>query len=190
MGLATVTHTSDSVTELDVNLTADPPDPLPLTLILALPRPKSLKRIIQGITAVGIKDLYLIGSWRVEKSYWHSPVLNDSTLCRHLKLGLEQAGDTRMPTITQRRYFRPFVEDEIPALIKDTLALVAHPHTSSPLVPVRKHQHITLAVGPEGGFIPFELDLMQKQGFQAISLGQRILGVEQAIPALIGKLCL
>jgi RsmE family RNA methyltransferase len=190
MGVGTVISTTTSVTELDVNLTVDPPEPLPLTLILALPRPKHLKRIIQGIAAAGIKHLYLISSWRVEKSYWGSPVLNESTLCRHLKLGLEQAGDTRMPTITQRRRFRPFVEDEIPKLVENSLAVVAHPYNSSDNVPVDAHQHITLAVGPEGGFIPFELDLMRKQGFLAISLGQRILRVEQAIPALIGKLCL
>jgi RsmE family RNA methyltransferase len=47
---------------------------------------------------------------------------------------------------------------------------------------------VTLVIGPEGGFIPFEIELLEKNGFQAVTLGPRILRVENAIPALAGRL--
>src|ERR1700720_4591395 len=97
--------------ELDVRLDSDPPPPLPLTLILALPRPKVLSRVIAGAASMGIKKIFLINAWRVEKSYWKSPKLLH--LRDHAILGLEQARDTVMPQIELRRFFRKFVEDEV-----------------------------------------------------------------------------
>lgn len=48
---------------------------------------------------------------------------------------------------------------------------------------------ITLAIGSEVGFIDSEVELLCKQGF-FITLGERILRVEHAIPAILGKLYL
>src|SRR5262249_56615134 len=112
--------------ELEVHLDDDPPPALPLTLVLALPRPKVLNRVIAGAASMGIKKIFLINAWRVEKSYWKSPKLDH--LRDHAILGLEQARDTVMPRIELRRLFRPFVEEEVD--VSGTLALVAHPGAS------------------------------------------------------------
>src|SRR5687767_6478487 len=68
--------------ELRVALMEDPPAPLPVTLILALPRPKVLNRVVASATSLGVKRLYLINAWRVEKSYWSSPRLSPENLHR------------------------------------------------------------------------------------------------------------
>ncbi|RYZ96209.1 MAG: 16S rRNA (uracil(1498)-N(3))-methyltransferase, partial [Moraxellaceae bacterium] len=43
-------------------------------------------------------------------------------------------------------------------------------------------------IGPEGGFIPYEIDLLNKQGFEVVNLGERIMRVETVVPYLLGRL--
>jgi 16S rRNA (uracil1498-N3)-methyltransferase len=186
LGTARITLLSGDALEMDVTLNRPPPPPLPLTLLLALPRPKSLKRVLQAVTAMGVKRIVLMNAWRVEKSFWESPVLQPETLREQMVLGLEQACDTLLPEIMLRPRFKPFVEDEVPGLIRNTRALLAHPLAEQPC-PRGLQEAVTLAVGPEGGFIPYEVELLQAQGFTAVSLGARTLRVEHAVPALLGR---
>lgn len=181
-----VEHREGQIT-LRVSLHRAPPPPLPLTLILALPRPKMLKRTIQHATALGVKQLYLINAYRVEKSYWQSPWLSEEKLREQCVLGLEQAVDTAMPKIELRKRFKPFVEDELPDIAAGSRKLVAHPVTDTPC-PVDIPDQTTLAVGPEGGFIPYEVEKLQEAGFESVHLGPRILRVETALPVLLARL--
>lgn len=187
IGSGRVTAQSEDCIELAVQLERSAPAPLPLTLILALPRPKMLKRTIQHVTALGAKKIYLINAYRVEKSYWQTPWLDADRLREQCLLGLEQAVDTAMPQIELRKRFKPFVEDELPEIAASSRKLVAHPVTETPC-PVDIAEQTTLAVGPEGGFIPYEVEKLQEQGFEAVHLGPRILRVETVIPVLLGRL--
>ena len=187
IGKATVLSLSGDSLTMGVVLDEIPPKPLPLTLIIAMPRPKSFIKCIEVATIMGVKQMYFIHSYRVEKHYWGSQKISENSIEEHIHLGLEQARDTMMPAIEFRRRFKPFFEDEIPEIIKGTTALVAHPYAAQPC-PYNVQCPVTLAIGPEGGFIPYEIDMMKNRGFEAISLGERILRVEHAIPALIGRL--
>jgi len=187
LGTGVISSLSSDVLEMEVRLDQPPPPPLPVTLLLALPRPKSLKKVLQAATAMGVKRIVLMATWRVEKSFWDSPALHPDGLREQMVLGLEQARDTVLPEITLRRRFRPFAEDEVPGLARATRALLAHPPASQPC-PRAVRGPVTLAVGPEGGFIPYEVELLQAHGFAAVSLGPRVLRVEQALPALVGRL--
>ncbi len=184
-GHATVTTISDSAITLCVCLDSPAPSPLPVTLIMALPRPKMLKRILQTASSMGVKKIYLINAYRVDKSYWSTPILK--AVDEQLLLGLEQAGDTLMPTIELRKRFKPFVEDELPALTKNTRGLVAHPYHAI-ACPHAECCPTTLAIGPEGGFIPYEIEKLNEAGLQTVHLGERILRVETALPVLLSKL--
>ena len=186
-GSGVITALTSSAMEMEVVLDQDPPPALPVTLLLALPRPKSLKKVLQAATAMGVKRIVLLASWRVEKSFWDSPVLRPEGLREQLVLGLEQARDTVLAEITIRKRFKPFVEDEVQELIRGTRALVAHPPATQPC-PRDVRGAVTLAVGPEGGFIPYEVELLQRHGFEAVSLGARRLRVEHAVPALLGRM--
>lgn len=187
MGSGIISALSDKAIVFDVTLAQLPPQALSLTLILALPRPKMLRRIFQTIATLGVKKLYLINSYRVEKSYWQSPFLQAEAIRHQLILGLEQGGDTLLPEVNLIKRFKPFLEDELPRIIKGTRALVAHPYTDEPC-PRAIDYPVTLAVGPEGGFIDYEIELLKKCGFNAVHLGARIMRVETAIPYLLGRL--
>ncbi|MBU0970266.1 MAG: 16S rRNA (uracil(1498)-N(3))-methyltransferase [Proteobacteria bacterium] len=187
MGTARVTRIYADSLELAVTLDMEPPAPLPLTLVLALPRPKMLKRIMESVTGLGVKQVYLVNSWRVEKSFWKSPVLEMENLEKYCRLGLEQGKDTLMPRIYQRRYFAQFVKEELPIIGHETLCITAHPKTSN-ICPTSVNKKTTLVVGPEGGFIELEVTTLEEAGFKPFSLGARILKVETATTYLIARL--
>jgi len=187
MGHGVIDQIDTDFVELNIELSQPPPAKLDVTLLLALPRPKMLKRVLQGITSLGVKQIYLINCYRVEKSFWSSPLLSQEQLHEQLILGLEQARDTILPQVHLRKLFKPFVEDELPALCQGTSALVAHP-ASEQITPLEPNQPTTLAIGPEGGFIPYEIDKLAACGFTPFSLGERILRVETAVPVLLSRL--
>ena len=187
LGGGIITEFNDDSILLDTNLHQSPPPALPLTLVLGLPRPKMLRRIFQAIATLGVKQLHLINSYRVEKSYWQTPFLDEENIHHQLILGLEQGCDTQLPEVHLHKRFKPFVEDELPAIVANTRALVAHPYTEIEC-PRQIDYSLTLAVGPEGGFISYEIDLLEKCGFGAVHLGQRIMRVETAVPYLLGRL--
>jgi 16S rRNA (uracil1498-N3)-methyltransferase len=185
-GTAQIAHLApDAATLSQFVLDTPPPAKLPLTLVLALPRPLVLKRLIMDAVTMGVERLVLLNSRCVEKSYWESQVFDE--LPQLVVLGLEQAGDTVAPVIELRPRFRPFVEDELPALVQGKTAIVAHPYAMQ-AAPIGLTSPCVLVVGAEGGFIPFEIDLLEKSGCQSVSLGQRILRTETAVPVLIGRL--
>lgn len=187
MGQATVEHLDSTQALLDLQLDQPAPPKLPLTLILAMPRPKMLKRTLQTIASMGVARLVLVNSFRVEKSFWQTPWLEPANIREQLLLGLEQACDTVLPEVMLEKRFKPFVEDRLPGLSADSLKLVAHPG-GFPECPRALSEPTTLAIGPEGGWIPYEVEMLRTAGFQPVQLGPRILRVETAVPALIARL--
>lgn len=173
--------------ELQVSFDQPPPAKLPVTLLLALPRPKMLRRVLQTVAAMGVPRLVLLNSYRVEKSFWQTPFLEPAAIHEQLILGLEQARDTVLPEVIIEKRFKPFVEDRLPQLAADTLGLVGHPG-DFPHCPLAVTQPVTLAIGPEGGWIPYEVDKLAAAGLQPVQLGERILRVETAVSALLARL--
>jgi RsmE family RNA methyltransferase len=187
IGAGRIVAISDSSLEMDVRFDSAPPQALPVTLILALPRPKAVRRVLRSATALGVKRIILLNCSRVEKSFWQSPLLTQEAINEQLVLGLEQSRDTILPEVLLRPLFKPFVEDELPGMHEGTVSLVAHPMAKGPC-PRNIGSAVTLAVGPEGGFIPYEIEKLLACGFTPISLGARILSVETAVPALLSRL--
>jgi len=187
IGKGRITATTPAAVEMEVVLSEPPPAPPSITLVLALPRPKVIKRVLLSIASLGVKRLYLINAFRVEKSYWQSPLLKPDAINEALVLGLEQARDTVLPEVCLRPLFKPFVEDELPALLRGTLALVAHPGAAE-VCPQPAAQPVTLVIGPEGGLIPYELEKLAAAGCRPVQIGARILRVETVIPFILGRL--
>jgi RsmE family RNA methyltransferase len=176
----------DSV-DMSVSFKQKPPAPLNVTLIMGLPRPQMLKRSLQCVASLGIKKIIILNFARVEKSLWQSSTLKPEAIEQELILGLEQAKDTVLPEVILKEQFKPFVEDELPKLIKGKQAFVAHPGESQVLSKIGKKGTV-LIIGPEGGLVDFEIELLKGKGVKAIGLGERILRFENVIPYVIGKM--
>ncbi len=187
MGRGQLLQLDATSAELQVAFDQPPPAKLPITLLLALPRPKMLKRVLQSVSAMGVPRLILLNSYRVEKSFWQTPFLEPEAIREQLILGLEQARDTVLPEVIIEKRFKPFVEDRLPQLAAGTLGLTGHPG-DYPACPRAVQQSVTLAIGPEGGWIPYEVDKLAEAGLKPVQLGERILRVETAVTALLARL--
>jgi len=193
VGTAEILSIDASELHLRCDLANPPPERPGIDLLLGFPRPKSLNRILPALASFGVDRIALVNGATVEKSYFATPLISDASVAELFSLGLEQARDTVAPQLSVHQRFRPFVEDALDALFPaPSLRLLAHP-SSTPLAPgllTRKSgiARTLLAVGPEGGWVPFELELLAAKGFTQISLGPRPLRTETAIPALLGAL--
>ena len=187
MGQGQLLRLDSDAAELQISLEQSAPAKLPLTLLLALPRPKMLKRVLQTVASMGVPRLILLNSYRVEKSFWQTPFLQPEAIREQLILGLEQARDTVLPEVIIEKRFKPFVEDQLPQLAAGSLGLVGHPG-DYPACPRAVDAPVTLAIGPEGGWIPYEVEKLAAAGLQPVQLGERILRVETAVTALLARL--
>jgi RsmE family RNA methyltransferase len=193
-GRGTVTGIGENRVELEVRLAREPGPGSGIELILALPRPIMLQRILKQATVLGVERFHLIRSARVEKSYFHSPVLNPEKIRILLQEGLEQAMDTRLPEVSIHHRFKPFVEDVVPALKGQ--GIIAHPGMKKTLSEVygrlgdSGREKLLVAVGPEGGWNDFEMGCFLERGFYPFSMGPRILHVDTAVTALLAQVSL
>ena len=184
-GSGTVIKLSDERTHLQVDLVDTPLPRHPCDLILALPRPKMLRRVFRTAAEMGVAHLYLINSARVEKSYWQSPLLQPDRIKAALTAGLERAGDTALPQVHLHPRFKPFIEDQLPGLIGPRACWIAHPGAREALA--NQSGGGLILLGPEGGFVPYEVELAQSLGAQPVRLSDRILSVDTAVTAALSQ---
>ncbi|MGM0444109.1 MAG: 16S rRNA (uracil(1498)-N(3))-methyltransferase [Fibrobacterota bacterium] len=190
LGIARITdvHTDSLALRLLPGSTPAPPK-YPIRLLCALPRPQTVKKIIYDATVFGIGEIHFFHTRKVEKSYWQSPVLTEQKLQERLNTALSQAVDTIAPKIVFHRYFKPFVEDVLPPLIREGENFLFHPGTESlpfSLEPCKSREVKNFIIGPEGGFTEYEISRLYELGLSPVTLGRRILRVEQAVSAIIG----
>lgn len=156
----------------------------PWDLLLALPRPKCLRRLWPQLAALGPSRVYLTAAEKVEKAYWGSTFLDPEIYRPMLIDGLMQAGDTILPDIEIHRRLKPLVEDVLPVRYAPGARLLAHPDAPDAGCPppaATPERPGLLAVGPEGGWSDYELRLFAARGFRRVSFGERILRADTAV---------
>lgn len=188
MGSGTIIESTPSQFKIEFELINAAPAPLPVKLVIALPRPKALLRVLQNATTLGVKEIYLLNAYRVEKAFWSCEQIKPHSIEKSILLGLEQARDTQTPQVHLEKRFKPFVEDRLAEIAAGTQKVVAHPSADAQ-IPVTFQGPHTIVIGPEGGFIPYEVEMLKKQGFEAISLGPRILRSETAMVTILARVC-
>lgn len=190
-GVGTVTSLAERTVELRCELEALIPARPPVDLLLALPRPKVMRRLWAQIAALGVGRIILTNAARVERNYFDTHVLTPDCYRPLLVEGLQQARDTRLPAVSIHRQFKILLEDELDGLFGSGVRLVADPASDAPVSAVisssreRTNERILLAVGPEGGWNAFETSLLKAHGFEPVSMGARTLRSDTACIALL-----
>jgi RsmE family RNA methyltransferase len=185
LGDAKIESITTDLMTLTAQLKINPPKALPCSIVLALPRPQQLKRILLHLSSLGVKDIHLLQTARVEKNYWQSPVLDKHAIESYLIEGLQQAQDTQMPSIEYHKSYQQFIDNFYPKLKKNKQCWFAHPGNFAFCPKQSAGKHVVF-IGPEGGFISNEVEQLLELGCKGVSLGSRILKVETAIPIILG----
>jgi len=165
------------------------PPVAPVDMILAMPRPKVMKRLWAPLASMGLHRITLIAAERVEPFYFDSHAVSPTVYEPLLIEGLEQARDTRMPIVKVVTSFSWFAEKHLPAIKPTTIKLIGQPGAQTS---VRSSfscspnpQSVVAAVGPEGGWTRGEIDVFQANGFIPVGLRDRALRTDTAIVSLL-----
>lgn len=193
---------ADSI-ELDINLSLEPLAREHTHLIVAVPRPQTVKKVLHIAACTGIESVDFIPSFSVQKSYLQSKSLNAEMIEREIFLGLQQANDSIAPAVRVHKSFNIFMEDFLPNKLPSndsTIKVCAHTEavfskkisdfTEDAFRLESGQENILLAIGPEAGWTDREAQCFKGAGFSLHSLGERIYRVETALTLLLGQIML
>ena len=189
LGTATILEDAKQL-RLQCALT-DPVPPVPrVDLLLAMPRPKVMNRLWPVLASLGVGRILVSNAWKTERNYFDTHVLEPEHVREGLIEGLQQARDSRLPQVSVHKQFKKLVEDKLDGFGPYAARLVAHPgegaFPSEKLAALPREARVLLAVGPEGGWTPFELELLAAKGFESVSWGPRALRTDTACAVLLG----
>jgi len=188
-GVGTVTSAQDGRVTMECVFDADTPPRPAVDVLLALPRPKVMRRLWAQLAALGVGQIILTNAERVERQYFDSHVLAEACYRPLLVEGMQQARDTRLPTVSIHRQLKVLVEDHLDTLFGPGLRLAAHPGSTmlagSSVHDDPDQRRVLIAIGPEGGWNAFEVALLEAHDFVPIGLGPRILRVDTTCTALL-----
>ena len=187
-GTATVETLEPNGVALRCRFDADTSSRPMVDLLLALPRPKVMKRLWSQLAALGVDRIILTNAEKVERNYFDTHVLDEDTYRPLLLEGLQQAQDTHLPELHVHKRFKVLVEDDLDDIFPTGVRLVADPSGSqgiSKALENRIDERVLIAVGPEGGWTAYELVLLKDHGFEPVSMGPRTLRTDTACIALL-----
>jgi len=188
LGVGTVESAGDGRVTLSCSFGADIPPRPRVDVLLAVPRPKVMRRLWAQLAALGVGRIILTNAECVERQYFDTHILAETCYRPLLIEGMQQARDTRLPVVSIHRQLKVLIEDQLDTLFGEGLRLVADPQTATSIgagVAAHADQRVLIAIGPEGGWNAFELALFQAHGFRAVGLGPRTLRVDTACTAIL-----
>ena len=189
-GTAVVIAEDDGGIRLQCTLDGGVPPVPRVDVLLAMPRPKVMNRLWPVLASLGAGRILISNAWKTERNYFDTHVLEAAHIRAGLIEGLQQARDTRLPQVSVHRQFRKLIEDELDAFGPYAAKLAAHPGAGAfpaeTLAALPREGRVLLAVGPEGGWTEFELELMASHGFDTMSWRPRTLRTDTACAVLLG----
>ena len=187
-GTATVQSVEGDTVTLRCTLEAGIAPSPSIDLLLALPRPKVMKRLWSPLAQLGVRHVILTNAAKVERAYFDTHWLEPQHYRPLLIEGLQQVGSTRLPRVTIRRRFRPLVEDELDALSPGAVRLLADPVARERIgaCGLARGRAVLLAIGPEGGWTDFERSLLVENGFRGVQVAAGTLRSDVACVVTLG----
>lgn len=183
-GVGEVLEITPEKAVLEVKLTEEPPRKLPIRLLAAMQRPLTFRKVLQSACSMGVEEIVFFHSFKVEKSYWQSPILLPESVDALVRESLEQSGDTVPIPVKFYPVCSNFFSEVLPELGKNRRNFLAHPNPEKLML--QTSGAVNIMIGPEGGFTDREVESVCQCGFELFSLGERSLRTETALPALIG----
>ena len=156
-------------------------------LLLAMPRPKVMKRLWPALASIGLGRIVITNAARVERNYFDTQWIDPAFYTPLLIDGLQQSGDTHLPQVQIQMRLKPFIEDDLASEFPDAMRIMGDPYDRDAqhrLCP-GPEQRILVAVGPEGGWDDYECRLLATHHFHTVSLGWRILRSDTACISLL-----
>ncbi|MCH2111090.1 MAG: RsmE family RNA methyltransferase, partial [Polyangiaceae bacterium] len=142
---------------------------------------------LQYSACIGLQEVVLFRSARVEKSYFSSPLLSPDKIKEQLWMGAEQGKRTDLPTVKVVGSWHEWLEQcskELPLLAfhPDSAENFAHlPRSAS-------QQPLNLVIGPEGGLLDGEVETLKRLPAKVLELGPQLLRTETAVVAAFSQL--
>lgn len=153
--------------------------PQKVTLCVALLKGDKLSDVVRAATELGVFAIQLMVTQHADATE-----IGDAKLNRLRRIAEEASKQCRRVIVPQVLF--PIHLRALPRVEQGYVAHpVGQPNWSKNIV---WDKPISLASGPEGGFHDSEIDFLQQQGFEAVSLGQRILRAETAPVAMLGAI--
>lgn len=175
---------ADGAVGLRVIGTESAPAPLPVRLLIGLPRPHTAKRILFEAASMGVQDLHFFEAQRSEPSYAQSSLWTTDEWKDRLRLGTEQSFGTHVPDVgmhTDLQSAITFLQGEGAHVALDNYeAAGALPHMLGKAV-----RSAFIALGPERGWSSHERDTFRKNGWALAHLGAHVLRLETACTAAV-----
>jgi 16S rRNA (uracil1498-N3)-methyltransferase len=168
----------------------DRESPIELTLAVSLPKGDRQKWLVEKCTELGVSGVVPIVTTR---SVAQPGPQAASRLVRAVIEASKQCGRNRLMVIHDAQNWADFAVSPVARDRSNVLRLIAHPgggKFSLDLLGAGPPDRVLLAVGPEGGFTPEEVELALAAGWIAIDLGPRILRIETAAVLLSGLVTL
>jgi 16S rRNA (uracil1498-N3)-methyltransferase len=155
----------------------DRESPFAVTLVQCVPRGDRMDFIVQKATELGVTRIVPVLSQRSvvrldaaqaesKAVHWRAVAVN----------ACEQCGRNRVPIIEAPAQLINYLGSSTPTSAR----LVLEPDPEPNRTPLELGTAAEIAIGPEGGFAPEELDAFRIAGFEQVRLGPRILRTETA----------
>jgi 16S rRNA (uracil1498-N3)-methyltransferase len=187
LGMSRIVEAGDDHVTVELPAGSVPPQSR-IDLILAMPRPKVMKRLWAPLASLGIRRIVIIGEEKVEPFYFASHAVTEEIYRPRLIEGLEQARDTHLPEVMIHESFSRFAENHLAGLAAGGACLIAQPGASVNVPDAlagNDGEHVVLAVGSEGGWSEHALKVFVRHAFVPVGLGDRPLRTDVAVIALL-----
>ncbi|HTB87351.1 MAG TPA: 16S rRNA (uracil(1498)-N(3))-methyltransferase [Steroidobacteraceae bacterium] len=171
----------------------DRESPFQLTLVQCVPRGDRMDFIVQKATELGIVRIIPVLSQRSVVRLDESQSVSKQVHWRAVAVSAcEQCGRNRLPSVAAPQPLLNYLGAPPPA--NESLRLVLEPEHarrtergahSLDIASPQSVSHAEIAIGPEGGFAPEELEAFDLSSFSRVSLGPRVLRTETAAIAAI-----
>lgn len=180
MGVAKLENYTKDKMEFTLNLTQEPPLSKKTKVVIGIPRPQTVKKIIQVVASFGITEIHFVRFEKSIKSYCYSKVWEKASLDSEILESLEQVCDTSNKDIKKWDNSKDFFKDQFFSWINANKKIYLFDGRMNNLLGKLESECI-LVFGPEAGFTQKELEYFTELKIDGISLGDRMFRLEHAL---------